>query len=58
MSSPIFTTNDFQIPCPECKGMGKATHDGRNMPCIKCEGKGFILTSLGQTLLHFVKSNL
>jgi DnaJ-class molecular chaperone len=58
MSSVIFTTGDLQVPCPECKGMGELPLDGENTPCIKCEGKGIILTGLGQTLLHFVKSHL
>jgi len=58
MGSVIFTTDDLQDQCPECKGSGKVNHDGRIESCEKCEAKGVILTGLGQTLLHFVKTHV
>ncbi|HJV45848.1 MAG TPA: tryptophan RNA-binding attenuation protein [Bacillota bacterium] len=58
MSSVIFTTDDLQVQCPECEGQGKVIQHGSTIPCTKCDGKGVILTGLGQTLLHFVKSHL
>ncbi|MBP1934487.1 tryptophan RNA-binding attenuation protein [Ammoniphilus resinae] len=58
MGNVIFTTDDLQVQCPECKGKGEVNHDGTTTSCEKCEAKGVILTGLGQTLLHFVKSHL
>lgn len=51
--------DDLEMKCWDCQGGGKVTgDDGITAPCPKCEGKGVIATSLGQTLLAFVKKHL
>ncbi|TCP23732.1 anti-TRAP (tryptophan RNA-binding attenuator protein) protein [Scopulibacillus darangshiensis] len=58
MSNTVFTTDELEMPCPECKGKGEIVSHGKSTSCTKCEGKGVIMTGLGQTLLHFVKKHL
>lgn len=46
--------DDLEVTCPNCKGKGRE----ENAECKSCSGKGVILTSQGQTLLHFIKKHL
>ncbi|WP_409340577.1 tryptophan RNA-binding attenuation protein [Paenibacillus sp. MBLB4367] len=50
----MIAMDDLEITCPECKGSGEA----EGIPCKKCDSKGVILTSLGQTLLHFINKHI
>ncbi|WP_257351008.1 tryptophan RNA-binding attenuation protein [Pseudalkalibacillus decolorationis] len=50
----IIATDDLEITCPTCKGE-RVIKDNK---CDSCSGKGVILTSQGQTLLHFMKRHL
>lgn len=49
----VIAMDDLGVSCPECSREGEI--EGKR--CEKCEGKGVILTALGQTLLHFVKKH-
>jgi len=46
--------DDLEQPCWECNGKGILSDEA----CPKCEGKGYIATALGQTLLDFFKRHL
>lgn len=50
----VIATDDLEITCPNCKGTGKEDA----APCVKCSGKGVILTAQGYTLLHFIKKHM
>ncbi|MBD1383353.1 tryptophan RNA-binding attenuation protein [Metabacillus arenae] len=50
----IIATDDLEVNCPACKGEGVIKAD----TCHSCSGKGVILTSQGQTLLHFIKKHI
>ncbi|UNO48953.1 hypothetical protein [Alicyclobacillus acidoterrestris] len=51
--------DDLEVQCWDCKGTGKVSRDeGTVVLCPKCNGTGSILTSLGQTLLAFIKKHL
>ncbi|WP_407668123.1 hypothetical protein [Paenibacillus tyrfis] len=49
----MISMDDLEITCPECNGKGES----EGTPCKKCDSKGVILTSLGQTLLYFIKKH-
>ncbi|MFK4168747.1 tryptophan RNA-binding attenuation protein [Paenibacillus lautus] len=55
--SVIIAMDDLELPCPNCKGEKHAFVNNKKEPCSKCDGKGVILTALGQTLLHFFKKH-
>ncbi|WAH42355.1 tryptophan RNA-binding attenuation protein [Alicyclobacillus fastidiosus] len=51
--------DDLELPCWDCKGTGEVESDGgKKVQCDKCSGTGVVLTTLGQTLLAFVKKHL
>ncbi|WP_436664410.1 tryptophan RNA-binding attenuation protein [Alicyclobacillus acidoterrestris] len=51
--------DDLELPCWDCKGSGEVTsEEGTLVTCDKCSGTGVILTTLGQTLLSFMKKHL
>ncbi|WP_332698593.1 tryptophan RNA-binding attenuation protein [Halalkalibacter lacteus] len=48
----VITTDDLELVCPNCEG----TRRENGLPCKKSTEKGvIILTSQGNTLLHFIK---
>ncbi|MCS7464113.1 tryptophan RNA-binding attenuation protein [Paenibacillus doosanensis] len=49
----VIAMDDLEAACPECNREGKVEGE----TCPKCDGKGVILTALGQTLLHFIKKH-
>lgn len=53
----IVALDDLEVKCCDCKGSGVIREDDRPTPCLKCSGKGYVLTGLGQTLLDFVKTS-
>lgn len=50
----IIAMDDLELQCWECNGEGKIN----DKACPKCNGKGYIPTALGQTLLGFLKRHL
>ncbi|WP_338128718.1 tryptophan RNA-binding attenuation protein [Aneurinibacillus migulanus] len=60
----IIAMDDLEHACWECNGKGEIlsdseVHEGKEMmSCPKCDGKGYIPTALGQTILGFVKRHL
>lgn len=55
--SIIITTDDLEHMCPNCNGEKFVIINEESKSCPKCDGKGVILTALGQTLLHFIKKH-
>ncbi|RAP23486.1 hypothetical protein C2W64_03102 [Brevibacillus laterosporus] len=55
--SVIISTDDLELSCPFCKGQKQVNVNNTEEICPKCNGKGVILTALGQTLLHFIKKH-
>ncbi|MDQ0252879.1 DnaJ-class molecular chaperone [Evansella vedderi] len=55
--SVIISTDDLEQTCPNCNGQKHVIVNDKDIPCTKCDGKGVILTTLGQTLLHFIKKH-
>ncbi|OMF01712.1 tryptophan RNA-binding attenuation protein [Paenibacillus amylolyticus] len=55
--SVIISTDDLELSCPHCNGEKQVNEEDQMVPCPKCEGKGVIITTLGQTLLHFIKKH-
>ncbi|MEK4072763.1 tryptophan RNA-binding attenuation protein [Paenibacillus sp. FSL H7-0942] len=55
--SVVISTDDLELSCPHCNGEKQVNEEDQMVPCPKCEGKGVILTTLGQTLLHFIKKH-
>lgn len=55
--SVIISTDDLEHTCPNCNGEKNVIVDNEEKLCTKCDGKGVILTTLGQTLLHFIKKH-
>lgn len=47
----VITAEDLEMVCPICKGSGQE----KERPCSACAGKGTVLTTQGQTLLHVLK---
>jgi len=56
--SVIISTDDLEHICPNCNGTSHVTIENEKKACPKCDGKGVILTALGQTLLHFMKKHI
>ncbi|TSI03941.1 tryptophan RNA-binding attenuation protein [Lysinibacillus sp. BW-2-10] len=56
--SVIISTDDLEHTCPNCNGQKYIIVNDKQESCSKCDGKGVILTALGQTLLHFIKKHL
>ncbi|RAS71687.1 tryptophan RNA-binding attenuation protein [Priestia endophytica] len=56
--SVIISTDDLEHSCPTCNGTSYITINNEEKPCESCDGKGVILTALGQTLLHFMKKHM
>ncbi|CAI6074572.1 Tryptophan RNA-binding attenuator protein inhibitory protein [Paenibacillus sp. JJ-100] len=55
--SVIIATDDLELTCPHCNGEKLEIINEERVTCSKCDGKGVILTALGQTLLHFFKKH-
>ncbi|MDT9717823.1 tryptophan RNA-binding attenuation protein [Paenibacillus sp. ClWae2A] len=55
--SVVISTDDLELTCPHCNGEKQVNEKDQMVLCPKCEGKGVILTTLGQTLLHFIKKH-
>ncbi|MFH0348381.1 tryptophan RNA-binding attenuation protein [Bacillus vallismortis] len=55
--SVIISTDDLELTCPTCNGTDYIVVNDKKEPCSSCDGKGVILTALGQTLLHFIKKH-
>ncbi|KGP85099.1 MULTISPECIES: tryptophan RNA-binding attenuator protein inhibitory protein [unclassified Paenibacillus] len=55
--SVVIATDDLELPCPNCNREKYVITNDKKEPCTKCDGKGVILTALGQTLLHFFKKH-
>lgn len=55
--SVVIATDDLELPCPNCNGKKHIFVNNKEELCSKCDGKGVILTTLGQTLLHFIKKH-
>ncbi|QDX95899.1 tryptophan RNA-binding attenuation protein [Brevibacillus laterosporus] len=53
----MISTDDLELSCPFCKGQKQVNVNNTEEICPKCNGKGVILTALGQTLLHFIKKH-
>ncbi|MED4906887.1 tryptophan RNA-binding attenuation protein [Brevibacillus centrosporus] len=55
--SVTISTDDLELPCPHCSGKKYVILNEEKAACPKCDGRGVILTALGQTLLHFIKKH-
>ncbi|WP_092266252.1 hypothetical protein [Brevibacillus centrosporus] len=55
--SVTISTDDLELPCPHCSGKKYVISNEEKAACPKCDGRGVILTALGQTLLHFIKKH-
>ncbi|MEC0204657.1 tryptophan RNA-binding attenuation protein [Paenibacillus lautus] len=55
--SVTISTDDLELSCPNCNGQKYVIFNNEKETCPKCDGKGVILTALGQTLLHFIKKH-
>ncbi|MGD1415767.1 tryptophan RNA-binding attenuation protein [Bacillus sp. ATD] len=47
--SVIISTDDLELTFPTCNGTGYIVVIDKKEPCSGCNGKGVILTALGQT---------
>lgn len=58
----ISQMNDLEVVCEQCNGRGTCKYDGyfheREVTCLCCGGKCYVLTEFGEKVLEMVKRHL